>query len=192
MSYNQFKSHRKSPRLSGWDYSRPGAYFLTINVKGRVCSLGEIDNNKVILSEVGKIAFNNLNAIPEHFPHVSLDVYVVMPNHVHLIVFIEQDVNAVRKDVPVVRPYAKPVNKEKYYRTIAPKRGSLSVVIRSYKDSVKKWCNNNGYGDFKWQPRYHDRIIRSNQELKNTRKYIIDNPNNWDKDENNPLNDKRT
>ncbi len=72
MPYNRYKHHRKSTRLKGWDYTRPGAYFVTINVKGRVCFFGRVENDKVILSE------------PEHFPHVSLDEFVVMPNHAHV------------------------------------------------------------------------------------------------------------
>ncbi len=194
MPYNRYKHHRQSTRLKGWDYSRPGAYFVTINVKGRVCFFGRVENDKVILSDVGKVAHNNLIAIPEHFPHVSLDEYVVMPNHVHVIVFIDRPVEAVqtnRKGFPLERPYANHKNKAEYYQKISPKKGSLSVIMRTYKGSIKTWCNNNGYGDFEWQSRFNDSVIRSNEELKRRRQYIIDNPKNWDDDDYNPMNDKR-
>lgn len=191
MAYNRYRHRRRSTRLKGWDYTRPGAYFVTINVKGHVCFFGKVENNRVILSEVGKVAHDKLVAIPEQFSHVSLDQFEVMPNHIHVITFIERPVEAVCKDVPLEHPYKENENKAEYYRKISPKKGSISVIFRSYKASVKTWCNNNGYGDFDWQPRFDDRVIRSNEELKRIRKYIKNNPKNWDKDDNNPLNIKR-
>ena len=194
MSYNRYKHHRRSTRLKGWDYSRPGVYFVTINVKGRVCFFGSIENDKVIFSDIGKMVYKNLIALPEHFPHISLDEYVVMPNHLHVIVFIERPVEAVqaeRKGVPLEHLYTDHKNNAEYYRKISPKKGSLSVIIRTYKGSVKTWCNINGYGDFEWQSRFNERVIRSNTELKRRRQYIIDNPKGWDNDDNNPMNDKR-
>jgi putative transposase len=191
VQYDRHKHHRRSTRLQGWDYSRPGAYFITINIKGHVCFFGKVKNNKVILSNVGNVARDNLISIPEYFPHVLLDQFVVMPNHVHVIVFIERPFESLSKGVPSERPIEEKVNKAEYYRTISPKKGSVSVIFRRYKESVKKWCNDNGYGDFTWQSRFNDRVIRSNEELKRIRKYIIDNPRNWDIDENNPLNVRR-
>ncbi len=190
MPYNRFKNHRKSPRLRGWDYYRPGAYFVTINVKGGVCFLGEIKKRTMELSEIGKKVDSALVKLTQYFPNLHLDEYVVMPNHIHAIMFLMQRATTGRDDIDQAINTERS-KKAEYYSKITPKKGSLSVIIRSYKASIKTWCNNNGYGNFKWQPRYHDRVIRSNQELKNIRKYIIDNPKNWDKDENYPLNVKR-
>ena len=190
MPYNHYKHHRQSTRLKGWDYSRPGAYFVTINVKGRVCFFGKIEKDKVILSDVGKVADSKLIDLPKHFPFLDIDEYVVMPNHIHIIIFIMQNVASHQSDLQN-NDMKDDSNKAEYYRKISPKKGSVSVIMRTYKGSIKTWCNNNGYDDFEWQSRFNDSVIRSNEELKRRRQYIIDNPKNWDDDDYNPMNDKR-
>jgi putative transposase len=210
MPYNRYNHRKNSSRLQGWDYSRPGAYFVTINVKGHVCFFGEVKKDGVVLSDVGEVARKNLIAIPEHFPYVFLDSFEVMPNHMHIIIFIERPAESFGKGETIERDFViarkgvqlnaltdntntqkKTTKPEEFYYTITPKTGSLSIIMRTYKASVKTWCNNSGYGDFIWQRGFNDRVIRSNEELKRIRKYIIDNPKNWDDDENNPLNVKR-
>ncbi len=78
----------ESARLKGWDYSSPGAYFVTIITKNRVCCFGDVENGFMHLNELGKIAKQCFEKIPEHFPFVSVDVFVIMPNHVHGIIII--------------------------------------------------------------------------------------------------------
>ncbi len=190
MPFHKSKRRKNSLRLQGWDYSRPGAYFVTVNVKGRVCFFGKVKDEQVVLSDVGKMADSELFKLPEHFPYLYIDEYIVMPNHIHAILFIMQNVLSIRRDVHMNVPTSDP-NKSEYHQKISPKNGSVSVVIRTYKAAVKTWCNINGYGDFDWQARFNDRVIRSNEEVKKIRQYIIDNPKNWDGDENNPLNVNR-
>lgn len=89
--FHPAKHHRRSIRIQGYDYALPGAYFVTIVTQQRECLWGEIVSGEMILSNCGKIAEAWWRAIPEHFPHVQLGAYVVMPNHVHGIVVIHSD-----------------------------------------------------------------------------------------------------
>ena len=78
--------HRRSIRLKEYDYSREGAYFITICCKDKECNFGKIDNNEMILNENGIVAYNEWNKLPDRFPNVDLDVFQVMPNHIHGII----------------------------------------------------------------------------------------------------------
>jgi putative transposase len=81
----------ESSRLRGFDYSTPGAYFVTICTKNHVCVFGEIAGGKMILNETGKTASKYWHEISDHFPSVALDAFVVMPDHVHGIIRIMDD-----------------------------------------------------------------------------------------------------
>ena len=83
--------HRRSGRLQGYDYSRPGKYFVTIVAKDRQCLFGEINHGKMILNKAGRAVKNFWKEIPSHYPDVGLDAFVVMPNHVHGIIVIGND-----------------------------------------------------------------------------------------------------
>jgi putative transposase len=93
MSYNPEKHHRVSIRLKNFDYSSEGAYFVTICVKNRECIFGEILNGEINLSEIGQIAYKNWNEIPTHFKNVEIDEFVIMPNHLHGIIIINEKNN---------------------------------------------------------------------------------------------------
>ena len=86
--YNPEIHHRRSIRLKEYDYSRQGAYFVTVCVKNKENSLGKIIDGEVVLSEIGKIAEKCWNEIPTHYPCVQLDKYVIMPNHIHGVIKI--------------------------------------------------------------------------------------------------------
>ena len=85
------RHHRRSIRLPNYDYSQPGAYFITIVTFQRDCLFGEIVNGELRLSVMGQIAEEHWRLIPEHFPHAELGAYVVMPNHVHGIIIIHEN-----------------------------------------------------------------------------------------------------
>lgn len=110
----------------------------------------------MIYSETGIIAKKHLLEIPIHMPVVSLDSFVVMPNHIHCIITITD------------RGPVKPVQNQTMAR-ISPKPGSLSTAIRSYKSSVTKWCNENKIS-FAWQTRFHDHIIRNEKDYERIRR----------------------
>jgi putative transposase len=91
MKYNPLIHNRRSIRLKGYDYSQAGAYFITICTNQRQPLFGEILNGEMILSEIGQIAYNEWLKTPEIRPYVSLDVFAIMPNHMHGIILINDD-----------------------------------------------------------------------------------------------------
>ncbi|MFH1518941.1 MAG: transposase [Candidatus Omnitrophota bacterium] len=164
---NTFK-YRKTRRLKSHDYSKQGYCHVTICTYNHLEIFGEIENNKMILNQFGEIAKNAWLDLPNHHKNIKLDEFIIMPNHIHGII------NAVAGAGP-----ARPSNKN-------TKNNNLSIIIGSYKSSVTKQINRLNNNSFKWQRSFHDEIIRtSNPSLYNTRKYIINNPTNWDIDKNN-------
>ena len=85
------KPRRRSIRLRGYDYSRPGAYFVTICTRNSEYLFGDIVDGEMVLNEAGWIARRGWQDIPVHFPHAGLDEWVIMPNHLHGIVTIQMD-----------------------------------------------------------------------------------------------------
>ena len=88
MPYDPNRHHRRSIRLKGYDYSQAGAYFITICTQDRACLFGKVVNGEMRLNDAGHMVLAEWNMLPERFPHVVLDAFVVMPNHVHGIVVI--------------------------------------------------------------------------------------------------------
>ncbi|MCX7876665.1 MAG: hypothetical protein N2321_10940 [Melioribacteraceae bacterium] len=172
----------ESTRLNNWDYSSPWWYYVTINTKNHVEYFGKIENEKMILNELGKIADKYWLEIPNHFSIVELDYYVVMPNHIHGIIIINESGNNICRDV------ACNVSTDNIFSQISPKGNSLSTIIRSYKSAVSKNIHELYKLDFSWQTRFYDRIIRNEKELFNIRKYIEQNPLKWELDKDKPEN----
>ena len=173
-------------RLKGHDYSKGSRYFITICTQGKAIWFGNILNQQMILSETGQIAKKLWQDLPEHFSFVSLDEYVIMPDHVHGIIIINPcaddyvetlHATSLRQQRKQPQPTPQPP-KNAFMASISPKPGSLASVIRSYKSAVAKIVHLTIPG-FSWQPRYYDHLIRSDNELERIRKYIIDNPINW-------------
>ncbi len=156
----QAHHRRRSLRLKGYDYSQAGAYFVTICTRGRTCVFGDIALSIMQLNENGVIAQKAWNALPEHYHHVSLDAFVVMPNHVHGIIILTDD----------------------------PKLHALSEIVRAFKTFSARAINhhNGTRGAFMWQRNYYEHIVRNENELSRIRRYIVDNPACWAKDGNNP------
>jgi len=162
-----------STRLQTWDYGSQGLYFITICTKNRQNYFGEIvakTQNIASLqpTPMGVTAEKNWKEIPLHFPFVELDEFVVMPNHIHGILFFNP-------------PYLSDWTTNKF----GPQSKNLASVIRGYKASVKTFSTINQI-QFGWQSRFHDHIIHSSKELSNIRQYIINNPVKWGKDKDNP------
>ena len=119
---------RRSIRLRDYDYSQQGAYFVTVCAWNRECLFGEIKNGQMGLNEYGEMVMKCWKAIPDHFPHVATDEFIIMPNHIHGIVFIVGARHAVPLQT-IGKQFAKPVS------------GSLSTIIRSFKSAVTKSIN---------------------------------------------------
>ncbi len=173
---NPFVHHRRSIRLKGYDYSQPGACFVTICTQNRECLFGEIVDGNMIMNDAGRMAEKCWNIIPSHFPHIELDVFVVMPNHVHGILFIA--------DVPVGAKNFSPLQSDQHPRGTSKTIGS---AIRGFKIGVTKWTRQNtGFYNI-WQRNYYEHIIRNENELNRIREYIFNNPKKWELDRENPV-----
>ena len=161
----------ESTRLKGYDYSSPGEYFVTICAGGMVEYFGDVVNGEMKRNDVGEIAHKMWMNIPIHHKYITIDEFVVMPNHVHGIIVINENEHG--------RDVACNVSTK-----ISPKRGSLGTIVRSYKSAVSNWCHLNGHPDFSWQPRFYDHIIRDEKGLNAIREYIHNNPAQWEYDRN--------
>ena len=178
----------ESARLKNWDYSKAGYYYITICVKNRDCAFGQIKNSLMILSDIGMIADKYWREIPEHFPLARLDEYVIMPNHVHGIIIINNNVGDYRRDAinrvstdGMSPDIAGGITKNKN-PMLNP--NCLSNIIRWYKGRAAFEINNfQNKFPFAWQPRFYDHIVRNEKDLNRIRSYIKSNPLNWGKDE---------
>jgi putative transposase len=172
IQFDPQKHHRRSIRLKGYDYSRAGAYFVTIIAHQRECLFGKITNGDMILNDLGKIADECWRAIPEHFPQVELGAHVVMPNHVHGIIVITGAVGA---------RHASPLQNQSPPRG-APS-GSLGAMVGSFKSAVTRHIGRDFNTTQIWQRSYHEHIIRDEREMNNIWRYIESNPSMWIEDE---------
>jgi len=176
------EARRRSIRLRDFDYSRDGAYFVTICTKGRELFLQE--------PVIHKIASDCWKEISNHFPNVEADEWVVMPNHVHGILLFAEG-RGVQLNAPTRHAATSAVrNADSAYSFISPRRGTLGVIIRTYKAAVTSLSHRRGYEDFAWQRNYYEYIIRDEPELSRVREYIRNNPQEWESDENHPANIK--
>jgi putative transposase len=178
MSLFKNKYRTGSIRLKDWDYSSDGWYFVTICTKGMQYRFGEIRNGVMGLNEIGCIVTQLWAEIPNHFTFVTLDEWIVMPNHVHGIIIINHPSVETRHGASL---HGRITNK---FGPLHPK--SLPCVVNHFKGAVKRWCNKNGYEHFQWQSLYFDRIIRDENGLGAIREYIYYNPYKWTLDRNNP------
>jgi putative transposase len=197
MKYNPDIHHRRSIRLKHYDYSQPGAYFVTICTHDRECLFGEIVNNEMILNEYGKIVYEEWFLSTKIRNEIELyeNEFVVMPNHIHGIVWVNTNVMDVTHNVGATG--RSPLQKHNrsniqnghlanYDNPHGPKNKSLSSFIAGYKSSVTKRINQirQTQGIPVWQRNYYEHIIRNEIELNKIREYILKNPLNWETDEN--------
>ncbi|MBC8334837.1 MAG: transposase [Anaerolineales bacterium] len=163
---------RNSLRLKGFDYSQPGAYFITTVTQHRVCLFGEVVDGVMRLNNAGKIVKTVWVELPIHYPHVELGTFVVMPNHVHGVIILTDTVGVGLRPAP----------------TIPAKHYSLSEIMRALKSFSSRRIHQTEKFSQKriWQRGFHDRIIRNDAEWQKIHLYIETNPANWDDDEENP------
>ena len=164
MHYDPEIHHRRSIRLKEYDYSKAGAYFVTICTWDKKCILGEIDGEKMKLDVYGKIVFEEWHRSSEIRKEIGMDAFVIMPNHIHGIVIIH--------DTTIER--------------MKPK--SISSFIAGFKSAVTKRINQirNTPGFPVWQRNYYEHVIRNEKELNAIREYIAYNPLRWNEDTENP------
>ena len=192
MTPDRKKHQRRSIRLPGYDYTSPGFYFVTFCVHGGECVLGEVVDGEMRLSEWGQVASRYWMRIPDHFQHVQLDAWVVMPNHMHGIIVITRKGEASPANDPSTHNLtldpARPQDTA-HARDASPlQRGSLGAIVGNFKSVMTRRINRlRGMpGTPFWQRNYWEHIIRDDDPLNRIREYIRDNPKRWDEDQLHP------
>jgi REP element-mobilizing transposase RayT len=152
--------NRRSIRLRKYDYSKPGSYFVTICTDNRKCLFGGIDSQGMHLNELGLLILSIWNELPAHYPSIKLDLFVIMPNHVHGIL------------------------------NLSEASASLSEIIRAFKSFSSREINKKfrSPGEALWQRGFYEHVLRNEDDLDQTRQYILNNPLKWEFDRENPLN----
>ncbi len=173
----QNKYRIPSARAVWHDYNG-GDYFITICTGGREHYFGEILNGKMILNVLGMKLNELIVEIPTHHPYAKIPVYQIMPNHVHLIVCIEET-KMKRNDCRDVACHVSTTNNK--MQEIADKCGLVSVAMGGMKSALTKYANTNKI-EFGWQTRFHDHIIRNREEWERIANYIENNPATWEND----------
>lgn len=165
MAYDPRKHHRRSIRLKAYDYTQPGAYFVTLCTHDRGLLFGEITDGVMRLNRMGLIVQKAWFDLPRHYPHVVLDVMVIMPNHVHGVIVLTED--------------GKPAK---------PRQG-LPEIVRAFKSHSARRINalRRTPGLPIWQRNYYEHIVRDQADWERIREYILNNPQEWDRDLENPL-----
>lgn len=178
MKYNPDFHHRRSIRLKGYDYEQAGAYFVTICTPMRACFFGDVVDGEVRLSDAGRVAQASWNELPARYPDISLDVFVVMPNHVHGIVIVGAQFIAPMNS-------SQPPNASTDQGAInrAP---TLGRIVRTYKAVTTRLIRQPANTTFAWQHNYYEHIIRNDGSLNRIRQYILHTPARWAIDRENP------
>ena len=180
------ESGRRSIRLTGYDYTQPGAYFITIVAQNRACLFGEVVDGEMVLSPFGEVVDWCWKRIPDHFENVETDAFVVMPNHAHGVLWILEcrgDAFPTADPVYPSVPSDEPDQLEQAYAgNASPLRpGSIGAIVGNFKSITTRRINKmrRTPGAKVWQRNYYERIIRNERELNAIRQYILDNPKNW-------------
>jgi REP-associated tyrosine transposase len=170
---------RRSIRLPGYDYSQIGRYFITICTCEMRNVFGKIANGAVLLNVIGRIAFDCWREIPEHFAHVELDAFVIMPNHLHGILTIRRS-DAIQGVGSIEDGHGCPVPLQpSFERFQRPSVGAIPTIIRSYKQSVTYLARLTRPSLTIWQSNYYERVLRDGKEFAAASRYIFENPMKW-------------
>jgi REP element-mobilizing transposase RayT len=173
--------HRRSIRLKGYDYSSPGAYFVTLVTFRREALFGEIVKGEMQLNSHGQIVREEWfkTAAISSFVRLEQAEFVIMPNHIHGILWFED--NFVVGATCQVAPTS--------HRKNGPQVGSLGYVIGQFKSITTRRINamSGAPGVPLWQRNYYEHIIRTESELSCIRQYILANPHQWYIDQENPI-----
>jgi len=173
-------------RLKNWNYSWSGYYFITICTKNNEHYFGVIENDKMIVNNLGEIAEKYLTEIPNHFKNVQIIEFIIMPNHIHCIIKINETEKYNAETRQCLVSTDNDIISKKNNRYQNQGKNTISSIIGSYKSICTKVINRiQNEIFFAWQPRFYDMIIRNKKELENVINYIKNNPKNF----NNDLND---
>ena len=154
---------RKHPRLKNFDYSSCGAYFITICTENKKCFLSRVvgrglapaETNGIEYTAFGKIAEEQLSLLEERYSYLSVDEYVIMPNHIHAILILDRETAG------------------------ASPRPTVMDIVCTYKSLTTRECKKNGFLDKVFQTSFYEHIIRNRQDYDDISRYIKDNPARW-------------
>ena len=187
MDKYQNKYRTPTARVSWWNYANNGAYFITICTENREHYFGKIENGKMILSEIGLIVQQEWDKSFEIRAELFCDVFVIMPNHIHAILRIDNNC----PDETRVGPHGS-ADLQQIGRAYVPKSHgvayrppkSISSFVAGFKSAATKRINEfrNMPKSPVWQHRFHDHIIRNESEYVRIKQYILENPKNWGND----------
>jgi REP element-mobilizing transposase RayT len=194
MTFDPEKHHRRSIRLKNYDYSQPGYYFLTICTYQRQSWFGEIKNDRMYLNQIGKIVAEEWINTPKIRSNFLLDEWVIMPNHLHGIVIINENLNLLADRNISHKKILGERNRDILGARNAPLRqepNSISSFVAGFKSAVTKRINllRDNRDIPIWQRNYYESIIRDENALRVIREYVLNNPFQWKKDPDNQEND---
>jgi REP element-mobilizing transposase RayT len=167
MPFDPQRHRRRSIRLKRHDYCEPGAYYVTICVLGRERILSRVRAGQVDVLEAGAIVEQVWQSLPAHFDHVTLDAFVVMPDHVHGIVVLSDSFKSPKK--PATQ------------RANGTQPGSLAAIVQNFKSVSARRINQarGTSGRRVWQEDYYEHIVRDADDMDRIRRYIAANPSRW-------------
>lgn len=167
---------RRSVRLKGYDYAQAGAYFVTICTTDRACLFGAINAGAMDLNDAGRMVATIWSDLPARFPGIDIDVFVVMPNHLHGIVVLREDASV---GAPLVG-------------------ARLGAIVGAFKSITTveygRGARTHGWAGFRgrlWQRNYYEHVVRDEADLSRVRRYVEKNPLRWEFDDENPDRDAR-
>jgi len=197
MKYNSAIHNRRSIRLKWYDYSTAGAYFVTICAQNRAWLFGEVVDGKMMLNDAGRMIDKIWYEMPQYFPNINMDIFQIMPNHIHGIIITGANSmstrannvingNSVNQSSQIQQGICNPVN-----IGVVP---SLSAVVQSFKRYTTieyiKMVKRKILPRFNkrvWQRNYYEHIVRNENEFDRIKWYIINNPYQWELKRNNPM-----
>jgi putative transposase len=205
--------NRKNIRLRGFDYSTSGLYFITICTRNHEAFFGIVQDDKMLFNDISHIVIDCWEGLPKHFNKVSLDEFVLMPNHFHGIINISGTEGIIKHNGLInqaptrgLMSNAGAINQaptgdknefvgaqfiapEKYNATdqgLINQAPTLGMIVRSFKSLSSRKIHLSGKYEFGWQRNYYEHIIRNEDSLNYIREYIINNPLRWELDRENP------
>ncbi len=175
MATGKVLHNRHSIRLGGYDYASEGGYFVTIVTHLRKCLFGSIVNDEIRLNQFGNLVKKEWFHTAKLRPNIELlpDEFVVMPNHIHGIIWINDlHCRGSLQRTPTIERFQKPVS------------NSIPTIIRLFKSTMTKQINLIRQTPYEpvWQPNYYEHIISSEKDYENIANYIDSNPLTWQTD----------
>ena len=174
-NYDPQTHHRHSVRLPGHDYAGGGVYFLTICAHAKKSLFGRVVDGQMRINRLGRVVQRQWSRTIMLRPRVQQNAFVVMPNHVHAVVSIQQDHAGTARRAPTPQ-FGRPMSR------------ALSTIVRSFKSAATKQIRQmlKSPGIVVWQRNYYEHIVRSDDELSRIRWYVQTNPERWHLDLENP------